>query len=87
MKFICRRWPPVCAPVPWALWQPTTISILYLAAPNPWLLKDYLRDQLGFDGIVMADGLAVDRLEDMAGSIPRGRACRTARRRGRLPVG
>lgn len=37
---------------------------------NPWLLKDYLRNQLGFDGIVMADGLAVDRLEDMAGSIP-----------------
>ena len=37
---------------------------------NPWLLKDYLRDQLGFDGIVMADGLAVDRLEDMAGSLP-----------------
>lgn len=36
---------------------------------NPWLLEDYLRDQLGFDGIVMADGLAVDRLEDMAGSI------------------
>ena len=37
---------------------------------NPWLLEDYLRDQLGFDGIVMADGLAVDRLEDMAVSIP-----------------
>lgn len=37
---------------------------------NPWLLEDYLRDQLGFDGIVMSDGLAVDRLEDMAGSIP-----------------
>ena len=37
---------------------------------NPWLLEDYLRDQLGFDGIVRADGLAVDRLEDMAGSIP-----------------
>lgn len=37
---------------------------------NPWLLEDYLRDQLGFDGIAMADGLAVDRLEDMAGSIP-----------------
>lgn len=37
---------------------------------NPWLLEDYLRDQLGFDGIVMADGLAVDRLEDVAGSIP-----------------
>jgi beta-glucosidase len=37
---------------------------------NPWLLKDYLRGQLGFDGIVMADGLAVDRLAGMAGSIP-----------------
>ena len=37
---------------------------------NPWLLEDYLRDQLGFDGIEMADGLAEDRLEDMAGSIP-----------------
>lgn len=37
---------------------------------NPWLLKDYLRGELGFDGIIMADGLAVDRLEDMAGSIP-----------------
>ena len=37
---------------------------------NPWLLRDYLRTELGFDGIVMADGLAVDRLEDMAGSIP-----------------
>lgn len=37
---------------------------------NPWLLKKYLRDELGFDGIIMADGLAVDRLVDMAGSIP-----------------
>lgn len=37
---------------------------------NPWLLKTYLRDTLGFDGIVMADGLAVDRLEVAAGSIP-----------------
>ena len=37
---------------------------------NPWLLKQYLRDELGFDGIIMADGLAVDRLVDMAGSIP-----------------
>lgn len=37
---------------------------------NPWLLRDYLRDRLGFDGIVMADGLAVDRLEGMTGSIP-----------------
>lgn len=37
---------------------------------NPWLLQEYLRGELGFDGIVMADGLAVDRLEPMAGSIP-----------------
>lgn len=37
---------------------------------SPWLLQEYLRDELGFDGIVMADGLAVDRLVDMAGSIP-----------------
>lgn len=37
---------------------------------NPWLLKDYLRAELGFDGIVMADGLAVDRLQSMTGSIP-----------------
>lgn len=37
---------------------------------SPWLLREYLRDKLGFDGIVMADGLAVDRLVDMAGSIP-----------------
>lgn len=37
---------------------------------NSWLLKDYLRGELGFDGIVMADGLAVDRLESMTGSIP-----------------
>jgi beta-glucosidase len=37
---------------------------------NPWLLKTYLRDELGFDGAIMADGLAVDRLEEMTGSIP-----------------
>ena len=37
---------------------------------NPWLLEDYLRDQLGFDGIVMSDGLAVVLLDAMAGSIP-----------------
>ncbi|MDK6349294.1 glycoside hydrolase family 3 protein [Bifidobacterium scardovii] len=37
---------------------------------NPWLLRTYLRGELGFDGVVMADGLAVDRLADMAGSIP-----------------
>lgn len=30
---------------------------------NRWLLNDVLRDEMGFDGIVMADGFAVDRLE------------------------
>ncbi len=30
---------------------------------NPWLLKTVLRDEFGFDGIVMADGVAVDRLD------------------------
>ena len=30
---------------------------------NPWLLKTVLREEFGFDGIVMADGVAVDRLD------------------------
>lgn len=30
---------------------------------NRWLLHDVLREDMGFDGIVMADGFAVDRLE------------------------
>ncbi|MCD8022158.1 MAG: glycoside hydrolase family 3 C-terminal domain-containing protein [Lachnospiraceae bacterium] len=30
---------------------------------NAWLLQDILRGEMGFDGIVMADGLAVDRLK------------------------
>ena len=34
---------------------------------NPWLLKDLLRDELGFDGIVMADGIAIDNLNVMTG--------------------
>lgn len=29
---------------------------------NAWLLQDVLRGEMGFDGIVMADGCAVDRL-------------------------
>lgn len=32
------------------------------------LLKDLLRDELGFEGIVMADGRALDRLDSMSGS-------------------
>lgn len=37
---------------------------------NPELLRDLLRGRHGFDGIVMADGLAVDRLEALTGGIP-----------------
>nr|WP_201468450.1 glycoside hydrolase family 3 N-terminal domain-containing protein [Microbacterium hydrocarbonoxydans] len=37
---------------------------------NPALLRDLLRDDYGFDGIVMADGLAVDRLEALTGGLP-----------------
>lgn len=37
---------------------------------NRELLTDYLRDECGFDGIVMADGLAVDRLVTMTGDVP-----------------
>ena len=35
---------------------------------NEWLLKDLLRKELGFNGIVMADGTAVDQLNTVAGS-------------------
>ncbi len=34
---------------------------------NSWLLRDYLRDELGFAGIVMADGGAIDRLDLLTG--------------------
>jgi beta-glucosidase len=34
---------------------------------SPALLRTYLRGSLGFDGLVMADGLAVDRLAPLAG--------------------
>ncbi|WP_454051065.1 glycoside hydrolase family 3 protein [Cellulomonas sp. Marseille-Q8402] len=37
---------------------------------NRDLLTGYLRDEQGFDGIVMADGLAVDRLAAMTGDVP-----------------
>lgn len=37
---------------------------------NPALLRDLLRDEYGFDGIVMADGFAVDRLEALTGDLP-----------------
>lgn len=35
---------------------------------NAWLLREYLREELGFDGIVMADGTALDRLDQLTGS-------------------
>ena len=35
---------------------------------NSWLLRDVLRDEYGFKGIVMADGRAVDRLNIVADS-------------------
>lgn len=35
---------------------------------NEWLLKDLLRKELGFNGIVMADGRAVDRLNTVVAS-------------------
>lgn len=34
---------------------------------NPWLLRDVLREEMGFRGIVMADGLAVDFLKNTEG--------------------
>lgn len=34
---------------------------------NPRLLKDILRDEMGFSGVVMADGVAIDQLDFMTG--------------------
>ena len=34
---------------------------------NPHLLRDILREEMGFNGIVMADGVAVDQLNSMTG--------------------
>jgi len=34
---------------------------------NPKLLRDILRGKWGFEGIVMADGVAIDRLNDLTG--------------------
>lgn len=37
---------------------------------NAWLLQDVLRDEMGFEGIVMADGCAVDRLGVLTNNDP-----------------
>ena len=34
---------------------------------NPRLLRDYLREECGFTGVVMADGTAIDRLDEITG--------------------
>lgn len=34
---------------------------------NGWLLQDVLRKEMGFDGIVMSDGVAIDQLDGMTG--------------------
>lgn len=34
---------------------------------NPWLLKDVLRQEMGFEGIVMSDGIAIDQLNVLTG--------------------
>lgn len=34
---------------------------------NRWLLTDLLRDELGFEGVVMSDGCAIDILRNIAG--------------------
>lgn len=40
-----------------------------LCHANSWLLQQVLGKEMGFDGIVMADGFAVDRLEVLTGDI------------------
>lgn len=38
-----------------------------LCHANPSLLNGILREEMGFEGVVMADGTAIDRLDDMTG--------------------
>lgn len=41
---------------------------------NHHLLTEILRDEFGFDGIVMADGVALDRLQEAVGDEPHAAA-------------
>lgn len=41
---------------------------------NPHLLNDILRDEMGFDGVVMADGCAIDQLNVVTGDCVRSGA-------------
>lgn len=34
---------------------------------NPWLLRDLLRGEYGFDGLVVSDGVAIDQLDAVTG--------------------
>ena len=46
---------------------------------NAWLLRDVLRGEMGFDGIVMADGLAVDFLKNTEGDTLHACVCLSLR--------
>lgn len=54
---------------------------------NAWLLRDVLRGEMGFDGIVMADGLAVDFLKNTEGDTLHARRCSEKSRCGCEPLG
>ncbi len=34
---------------------------------NPWLLRNLLREEYGFTGVVMSDGVAIDQLDAVTG--------------------
>ncbi len=54
---------------------------------NRHLLQDILQEQLGFDGVVMADGIAIDQLDIMTGNNIRSAALALKSRCGYQSVG